>query len=54
MKPELERLLDKTIPDWRNMPPDTLIRMIFDRIRKGENVDERRVKKPPDHTGSEE
>lgn len=54
MKPELERILDKTIPDWHNMPNDTLIGMIFDQIRKGEYVDERRVKKPPDHTGSEE
>lgn len=53
MKPELERILDKTIPDWHNMPNDTLIRAIFDQIRKGEYVDERRIKKPPDNPGNE-
>lgn len=52
MKERLERLLDETIPNWRSMPREELLEMIFERMKEAE-FDKRRTEKPPDDTGSE-
>lgn len=36
MKERLERLLDETIPNWRSMPREELLEMIFDMLQKAE------------------
>ena len=52
MKERLERLLDETIPNWRSMPREELLEMIFERINEAE-FDKRISEKPPDDTGNE-
>lgn len=52
MKERLEKLLDETIPNWRGMPRDELLEMIFERMKEAE-FDKRRPEKPPDDTGRE-
>lgn len=52
MKERLERLLDETIPNWRSMPREELLEMIFERMNEAE-FDKRRSEKPPDDTGNE-
>lgn len=52
MKERLERLLDETIPNWRSMPREELLEMIFERMKDAE-FDKRRSENPPDDTGSE-
>ena len=52
MKERLEKLLDETIPNWRSMPRDKLLEMIFERMKEAE-FDKRRPEKPPDNAGSE-
>ena len=42
MKAEWEKMLDKTIPNWRSMPRDELLEMIFERMKEAE-FDERRA-----------
>lgn len=52
MKERLERLLDETIPNWRSMPLEELLEMIFERMKEAE-FEKRRPEKLPDDTGSE-
>lgn len=52
MKERLERLLDETILNWRSMPREELLEMIFERMKEAE-FDKRRPENPPDYTGSE-